>query len=262
MKFEHKKSLGQNFLSDKNLLSALADDAGVKNGMSVLEIGPGLGSLTEQLSARAEKVLCIEADNRLEQPLRERFANKNVQFIFEDFLKVSFEQIEAILGKEYVVVANLPYYITTPILFRFFEEKNGAQKIAVMVQKEVAERMVATPGSKDYGILSVACQHMGKTKILRQVGRKNFNPVPNVDSAFVEVELLRKTDNKPFFAFLRSCFSMRRKTLQNNLKGRCGQQSLLDWLATNNKPVAIRAEALLPKEIFDLFEFVSKTNKK
>lgn len=261
MKFEHKKSLGQNFISDKNLLAALAEDAGVDKDSCVLEIGPGLGSLTEQLSKRAKKVLAIETDSRLIEPLTEKFNNSNVSFIFNDFMKVSFLEIEQHFMQEYAVVANLPYYITTPILFRFFEEKNNATSVCVMVQKEVAERMVASPGSKDYGILSVACQHMGTTKILRNVGRKNFNPVPNVDSAFVKVELNNKEDKKPFFSFLRACFAMRRKTIVNNLKGKYNLECMLKWLQENNKSAAARAEELSYKEIYNFYLYVSKTNK-
>ena len=262
MKFEHKKSLGQNFLSDTNLLSAIANDAGVTKEDNVLEIGPGLGSLTAQLAKRANKVLAVETDQRLVEPLTQKFeAIPNVSFIFKDFMQVEFSEIEEKLGSKYIVVANLPYYITTPILFRFFTEQNGATKVVVMVQKEVAERMAATPGGKDYGLLSVACQHMGKTKILRQVGRKNFNPVPNVDSAFVAVELSNKKPNDEFFDFAKDCFSMRRKTLSNNLKGKVDLQKLFSALKEMGHKETARAEELLPEEIAKL-QFLSKNNKK
>lgn len=259
MKFEHKKSLGQNFLSNKNLLVALAADAQILPTDNVLEIGPGLGSLTEQLAKNANKVLSVETDLRLKEPLTEKFASTpSVQFLFRDFMKTSFEEIEQILGNDYIVVANLPYYITTPILFRFFEEQNGAKKIAVMVQKEVALRMTASPSCKDYGILSVACQHMGQTKILRQVARQNFNPVPNVDSAFVLVELQNKQNAKEFFNFSRLCFAMRRKTLVNNLKSKYEQQKVVDALIKLGFGAATRAEALAPNQLEQLFELLSK----
>ena len=261
MKFAHKKSLGQNFLTNKNLISALVSDAKVTKDINVLEIGAGMGSLTSQLAISAKQVLAIETDLRLKPILEEKFVNSNVSFIFDDFLNVDFSTIENILGKNYIVVANLPYYITTPILYKFFEECNGATRIVVMVQKEVALRMVSNPGGKDYGVLSVACQHMGETKILRNVSRQNFNPIPNVDSAFVEVNLKNKDDVNPFFHFVRQCFAMRRKTLVNNLKNKYDCSIINKWLINKKIALDIRAETLSPLMLYDLFVYISNFYK-
>lgn len=262
MKFEHKKSLGQNFIHNKSLLEALANDAEILSTDNVLEIGPGLGTLTEQIAKRANKVLAIEADMRLKEPLETKFKGQNVQFMFDDFMNVSFDEIEKILGKNYIVVANLPYYITTPILFRFFCEKNGAQKIAVMVQKEVAERICAKSGSKDYGILSVSCAHFGNPKILRNVERRNFDPVPNVDSAFVLIPLTKNAQNNNYLDFVKICFAMRRKTLVNNLKGKFEQQDILNAISACRKLPSARAEEFLPEELEKMYAQLSKSNKK
>ncbi|MBO7508391.1 MAG: ribosomal RNA small subunit methyltransferase A [Clostridia bacterium] len=262
MKFEHKKSLGQNFITNTNLLAALAEDASIMPTENVLEIGPGLGTLTNEISKRANKVLAIEADNRLVDILEDKFKNTNVEFIFDDFMKVSFDDIKKKLGDNYIVVANLPYYITTPILFRFFCEKNNAQKIAVMVQKEVAERICANPGSKDYGILSVSCAHFGNPKILRNVARQNFDPVPNVDSAFVLIPIDNKKQNNEYLEFVRNCFAMRRKTLVNNLKGKYDSGDVAAVIESCGKSSTARAEEFTPKEIEHIFEKLSKCNKK
>lgn len=262
MKFEHKKSLGQNFLKDQNLLLALTADAGVLPTDNVLEIGAGLGALTEQLSAKANKVLSIETDKRLQDILQQKFAGSNVEMLFNDFMQVDFSEIEKKLGNNYIVVANLPYYITTPILFRFFTEINGAKKIAVMVQKEVAERICAKVGTKDYGILSVACSYFGQPKITRIVSRKNFDPVPNVDSAFVVIPLDCAKQNNEFLNFVRICFSMRRKTLVNNLKDSYNKEDIISALKLANKAETTRAEELSVNELEQIYDQLSKINKK
>ena len=260
MKFEHKKSLGQNFLKDPNLLSALADDAQILSTDNVLEIGPGLGALTSQISKRAKKVLAIETDNRLKEHLEEKFGGTNVQLLFNDFMQVDFKEIEKILGKEYIVVANLPYYITTPILFRFFCEANGAKKIAIMVQKEVAERICAKPNTKDYGILSVACNYFGKPKIARIVSKKNFDPVPKVDSAFVVLSI-EKEQNNDFLQFVRQCFAMRRKTLFNNLKDKYNKEQIVDAIKRVGKTETARAEEFGCSELEQVFDILTKSDK-
>ena len=261
MKFEHKKSLGQNFLKDPNLLEALAADAQILPTDNVLEIGPGLGALTEKLSKHANKVLAIETDERLKEVLETKFDGTNVTLLFRDFMEVNFEEIEQVLGREYIVVANLPYYITTPILFRFFSEPNGAKKIAIMVQKEVGERMCAKPNSKDYGILSVACSYFGSPKIARIVGKGNFDPVPKVDSAFVVLSIEKEQNNK-FLQFVRECFSMRRKTLVNNLKDKYSKEDILAAIENVSKKETSRAEEFSEKELESIFEFLAKNNKK
>lgn len=216
--FETKKKFGQNFLTDKNLLSAICLDAKLKKEDEVLEIGSGMGALTEFLSAYSKKVISFEIDKDLENIL---LAKKlpNVEFVFEDVMQKDLREIEKIFEKDYKLVANLPYYITSPILFKFLGSKK-LKSITVMVQKEVAERMVAKEGSKDYGVLSVSVAVYGEATITRIVSRNMFTPAPNVDSAVVRIDIknnyqIDKYDE--FFEFVKAIFSMRRKTIANNL---------------------------------------------
>lgn len=215
---EFKKKFGQNFISDKNLLSAIVDDAGVKGG-DVLEIGAGAGTLTSAISERAERVVSYEIDKDLMGHL-EGLALKNVKFVFEDVMKVSLEELERDFEGGYKLIANLPYYITTPIIFKFLNESKKIESLTIMVQKEVAERIVAKCGG-DYGVLSVMINFFGNATITRIVKRNMFYPVPKVDSAIVHIEIDREkfkdVDGEKFYALVGGCFSMRRKTIKNNL---------------------------------------------
>lgn len=215
---EFKKKFGQNFISDKNLLSAIVDDAGVKGG-DVLEIGAGAGTLTSAISERAERVVSYEIDRDLIAHL-EGLGLKNVKFVFEDVMKVSLEEIEKDFKGGYKLIANLPYYITTPIIFKFLNGSKKIESLTIMVQKEVAERIVAKSGG-DYGVLSVMINFFGDATITRIVKRNMFYPVPKVDSAIVHIEIDREkfkdVDGEKFYALVGGCFSMRRKTLKNNL---------------------------------------------
>lgn len=211
--FNFKKKYGQNFLTDKNLLNAIVRDADIKKDDFVVEIGAGAGALTEVLSQNAREVLAFEIDEELRETLLS-LQLKNVNFRFEDFMKVDLSE----LNKPFKVVANLPYYITTPIIFKLLEETEKLLSLTIMVQKEVAERMVAKP-SGDYGLLSVMLAFYGEAKITRIVKRNMFQPEPNVDSAVVTLEIQKKfdVDKKMFYNFVKTAFSMRRKTLLNNL---------------------------------------------
>lgn len=211
--FNFKKKYGQNFLTDKNLLNAIVRDAGIKKDDFVVEIGAGAGALTEVLSQNAREVLAFEIDEELRETLLS-LQLKNVNFRFEDFMKVDLSE----LNEPFKVVANLPYYITTPIIFKLLEETEKLLSLTIMVQKEVAERMVAKP-SGDYGLLSVMLAFYGEAKITRIVKRNMFHPEPNVDSAVVTLEIQKKfdVDKKKFYNFVKTAFSMRRKTLLNNL---------------------------------------------
>lgn len=218
MEFQTKKKFGQNFLTDKNLLSAIVSDGEISSKDEVLEIGPGMGALTEAISSKAKKVVSFEIDKDLKPYLLAKEL-KNVDFYFEDVMDKSLDEIEKLFVGDYKIVANLPYYITSPILFKFLGSKK-LKSITVMVQKEVAERMIATEGSKDYGVLSVSIASYGMAKITRFVGREMFNPKPNVDSAVVRIDIKKQfdiDDYKKFFDFVKTMFSMRRKTLSNNL---------------------------------------------
>lgn len=215
---EFKKKFGQNFISDKNLLSAIVDDAKVGGG-DVLEIGAGAGTLTSAISERAERVVSYEIDRDLMEHL-ENLGLKNVKFVFEDVMKISLEEIEKDFKGGYKLIANLPYYITTPIIFKFLNCSRKIESLTIMVQKEVAERIIAKSGG-DYGVLSVMINFFGNATITRIVKKNMFYPVPKVDSAIVHIEIDREKfkdiDGEKFYALVGGCFAMRRKTLKNNL---------------------------------------------
>lgn len=216
-----KKKFGQNFITDKNLLSAIVDDAEIDKSDEVLEIGAGAGTLTKEISNRAKKVISYEIDKDLESYLLGLKLN-NVNFIFKDIMKENLLEIENYFEDGYKIIANLPYYITTPIIFKFLKNSKKLKSLTIMVQKEVAERIVATKGEKDYGILTIMINFYGNAKITRNVNRKMFYPEPNVDSAVVRIDIDREKykniDDDKFYSFVQSCFSMRRKTLKNNLE--------------------------------------------
>lgn len=214
-----KKKFGQNFISDKNLLEAIANDAEVDNSVCVLEIGAGWGSLTEILDKKAKKVKSFEIDKDLEEHLIS-LNLKNTTFIFNDIMKVNMEDIENNL-ENYKMVANLPYYITTPIIFKFLKESKNMLSMTIMVQKEVGNRICAKCGNKDYGVLSIMVEFYGKAKINRIVGKDNFYPKPKVDSCIVTIKIEKdkfsNIDGQKFYEFIQNSFFMRRKTLKNNL---------------------------------------------
>lgn len=255
--FNFKKKFGQNFISDKNLLNAIASDAGVEKKDEVLEIGPGAGSLTQVLSERAKKVVAYEIDKDLEERLT-GLNLENVQFIFEDFMKAEMGRVEKYFSQKYKVVANLPYYITTPIIFKFLEEANKLDSLTIMVQKEVAERVCAKVGGKDYGILTVMINFYGDARITRIINRQMFYPVPNVDSALLNIKLCDKfpsVNKMEFLKFIKACFSMRRKTLLNNLSSMYGKEKLKAIL--DEDTLRRRAETFSLEEFVTLFEKLS-----
>ena len=217
-----KKKFGQNFIFDKNLLGAIVRDAEVGHDDEVLEIGAGAGTLTQIISQNAKKVVSFEIDGDLREKLL-GLNLSNVQFVFGDIMKCETSDVDKMFDGDYKLIANLPYYITTPIIFKFLCESEKIDTLCIMVQKEVAERMVAKKGGKDYGVLSIMIDFYGQASITRIVDRKNFYPVPNVDSAVVTIKIDREKhkeiDAQGFFRFIQTCFSMRRKTLKNNLSG-------------------------------------------
>lgn len=220
--FVFKKSLGQNFLTDAQLLDAIARDAGVEKTDTVVEIGAGAGTLTRALAARAARVVAFDVDEALVPVLRESLAGvENAEVVFRDVLKCSDEELVAIIGGKFKVVANIPYYITTPLVMRFAESALPVDSVTVTVQKEVAERLVAGAGTPEYGAISAAVALRGNARITREVPRRMFRPVPNVDSAVVRIDFVRDkfgdTDVGAVSELVRQCFRMRRKTLYNNL---------------------------------------------
>lgn len=221
--FNFKKKFGQNFLSDKNLLDAIVKDACITKESQVLEIGAGAGALTQQLAESAQKVVSVEIDEELSPYLKAIEVNHpNVEIIFGDFMRIDKNILEKHFDKKYDVVANLPYYITTPIIFRLLEENYNINSLTLMVQKEVAERFVATEKDSDYGAVSVILQSQADLKITRIVERTLFYPQPNVDSAVINIKLNPQKYNIPhreiFAKIVKSAFTWRRKTLNNCLQ--------------------------------------------
>ena len=219
--FAFKKRYGQNFLTDHNLLRAIVADAGVGEDTVALEIGAGAGALTRALSERAKKVVSYEIDKTLQPVLAETLAGcENTEVVFRDFAKENLPALERELGR-YSVVANLPYYITTPILMRFVEESARCQSLTIMVQEEVARRFCATAGSSDYGAVTAAIARRGTCRILRTVSRNLFTPRPGVDSAVVKIDFTQGgfavKSAAAYRETVRCAFLNRRKTLENNL---------------------------------------------
>lgn len=249
--FQFKKFFGQNFIFDDNLLSKIVVDAGVTDSDNVLEIGAGAGTLTEKLAKKAKKVIAYEIDKTLTEHLS-ALASKyeNLKIIIKDALKTPVEEIELDFKDEsYVIVANLPYYITSPLIFKFIEETKKASSITVMVQKEVAQRFTASPNSKEYGIATIMLNYYADVKYLRTVTKKVFRPIPKVDSALIQIfpnSKKEKAEDEVFFKKLvQSAFSMRRKTLLNNLKSlNIDKEKLIGLLEKINKPISVRAEEL------------------
>jgi len=220
--FKFNKGLGQNFISDTNLLSAIVCDAEVNENDLVLEIGAGAGTLTNEIAKKAKKVIAFEVDDKLIPFLKENLP-QNVELLHKDILKASYDEIlQLTQNKTFKVVANLPYYITTPIIFYFLESNLSVQSITIMVQKEVANRMVATKKTADYGALSLAIKARCESKITRAVSRKMFMPPPNVDSAVVHMQVMREYDPK-LSKIIKYLFLMRRKTAINNLMSGTGK---------------------------------------
>lgn len=224
--FSFKKSLGQNFLIDTNILKRIVEHAELTPSSGAIEIGPGIGALTEQLARQSKKVVAFEIDQRLLPILRDTLSPyPNVKVLNEDILKAD---IKSVINEEFsemadlMVVANLPYYVTTPIIMKLLEEKIPIRGIVVMLQKEVADRISAKPGTKDYGSLSIAVQYYTKAETVMIVPKTVFVPQPNVDSAVIRLTVRKEPivqvkDEDFFFQITRASFAQRRKTLLNNL---------------------------------------------
>jgi 16S rRNA (adenine1518-N6/adenine1519-N6)-dimethyltransferase len=221
-----KKSLGQNFLMDDNILRNIVEAASLNKSTAVIEVGPGIGALTRHLADVSKKVLALEIDQRLIPILNDTLSDyDNVEVIHQDVLKADLgtlirEKFDE--NEEIMVVANLPYYITTPILMKFLTENVLVKGLVVMIQKEVAERLDASPGEKSYGSLSIAVQYKAKPSLVMTVPKTVFVPQPNVDSAVLRLDVLEhppvQVENEPFFyELVRAAFGQRRKTLLNNL---------------------------------------------
>lgn len=227
-----KKGFGQNFITDANIVRNIAIHSQVTEESAAIEIGPGIGALTQQLAMRAKKVVAYEIDTQLIPVLQDTLQEyPNVQVVNQDFLEVDFAQLVADLKqdcKEVVVAANLPYYITTPILFRIFESKSAVDRILVMMQKEVADRFGAKVNTKEYNALTIMTQYLWDVRIVMKVSRNVFEPKPNVDSAVVEFKRKETVtpvyDQEVFFRLVKACFEQRRKTILNNYQAHCSSK--------------------------------------
>lgn len=226
--FPIKKRLGQNFLINPRILDRITEAAEIGPGELVVEIGPGLGALTQSLAEKKASVLAVEIDQGILPILKQHMQDyPNVKIVNADILKVDLDKLVAEhfeVDRPYKVVANLPYYITTPIIMYLLEQKFRLASIVIMVQKEVAERMTANPGKKDYGALSVAVQYYTEASLVTKVPPSSFYPAPEVDSAVVKLKLREKPpvdarDEKLFFQVVKAAFAQRRKTLLNALHG-------------------------------------------
>ncbi|MDE6189018.1 MAG: 16S rRNA (adenine(1518)-N(6)/adenine(1519)-N(6))-dimethyltransferase RsmA [Clostridia bacterium] len=226
--FRFNKQFGQNFITDVNLLKAMVKDGGVESDDVVVEIGAGAGTLTRELAAVAAKTYSFEIDRNLAPILGQTLQglDEKVEVIFKDIQKVDDKELDEILGgKKYKVVANLPYYITTPIIMRFLERENKPESITVMIQKEVGKRLTSTATDGDYGVITLSIALEGKARIMREVPRYMFTPQPNVDSCIVRIDLddtYADVDKKRVKKVIRAAFAMRRKTLVNNLMSKLG----------------------------------------
>ena len=258
------KKFGQNFISDKNLLAAIVKDANISEFDEVLEIGAGAGALTEELAKAAKKVVSYEIDKTLTEHLKEiEEKYENLTIKIQDALKTKIEELEKDFDGEYCLVANLPYYITSPLIFKFLEETEKCKSITVMVQKEVGERFCAKAGSKNYGIPSVMIDFYCTCKIMRNVSRKMFFPEPNVDSCVIRLDRKEIKQNKDFDSFFKkivnSAFSMRRKTLANNLTKSLSinREKCLNAILKIGKSESVRAEELTLNDFLNLAKELS-----
>ncbi len=220
--FRFNKALGQNFITDSNLLDAIVADSGINGDDTVVEIGTGAGTLTRAIAKVAKKVYSFEVDKNLQPVLALSLQGvDNAEVVFRDVLKMKDDELRSIVGDKFKVVANLPYYITTPLAMRFIESTLDVKSVTIMVQKEVALRFVAKPNTADYSAITLAIEMAGNAQITRNVSRNMFFPSPNVDSAVVRIDIDRTKldgENAPLLhKLVRSSFAMRRKTLANNL---------------------------------------------
>ncbi len=265
--FTFKKSLGQNFLTDENLLDSIAEAAGIGKSDTVVEIGCGAGTLTRALSKLAGRVYAYEIDRDLRPVLAETLAGcENTEVIFRDFSKENLGELYREIG-EYTVVANLPYYVTTPIVTRLLEEGAGVRGVCVMVQQEVAERFAAKEDTPEYGAITAAIALRGTAKIVKKVGRNMFYPAPNVESAVVKIDFTENAlpvkDKDMYRKTVRCAFLNRRKTLENNLMKSfsLSRETAAEILNRAGVEEKARGETLSPKRLAALSDILCEYAK-
>lgn len=262
--FRFNHNLGQNFITDKNLLDKIVELSGVDENDVVVEIGTGAGTLTRAIAEKAKKVYSFEVDRALKPVLDETLSGlDNVEVIFKDVLKMKDKELLEIVGEKFKVVANIPYYITTALVMRFLEEGVHPSVITVMVQKEVADRFVAKPATEDYGAITMAISLYGDAKIVGQVDKSMFYPVPKVDSSIVRIDVYDKyagVNKKNVNKAIKCAFMMRRKTLLNNLTAVYPVQKdeAAKILESLNIDLKARGETLTLDQIIEISDLLSK----
>lgn len=252
--FSFSKGLGQNFLINPTVCPRMAEMGNAKPGWGIIEIGAGVGVLTAELARRADKVVCIEIDSRLLPVLDETLAEfDNIKIVNEDVLKVDLHKLieQEFAGMPVAVCANLPYYITSPIIMNLLEAHLPITSLTVMVQKEAAARLCAEPGSREVGAVSIAVRYYSEPKILFQVSRGSFLPAPDVDSTVIRLDVrdhppVEVGSEEQFFKVVRAAFSQRRKTLPNTLSAGLGipKAQAIEMLEKAGIPTNLRAEQL------------------
>lgn len=266
--FTFSKALGQNFIINPGVCPRIAEEGGAEEGVGVLEVGAGIGVLTAELAKRASKVVCVELDTRLLPVLDETLGEfDNVKIINGDILKVDLHRIlEDEFGNMPVVVcANLPYYITSPVIMRLLESKLKIESVTVMVQKEAAVRLCADVGSRDSGAVTVAVNYYAEAQKLFDVSRGSFMPSPNVDSAVIRLDILKNppievSDEKFFFSMVKAAFSQRRKTASNGISAGTGipKPTVIEAIEAAGLSPTVRAEALTMEQLGVLCEELKK----
>lgn len=257
--FTFSKSLGQNFLINPSVCPKMAEQSGAKKGVGVIEVGPGIGVLTCQLAERADRVVAIELDKRLLPVLDETLAEyDNIKIINDDILKIDLKKLieTEFSGMEVVLCANLPYYITSPVIMKLLEDRLPINALTVMVQKEAAQRICAEVGSRQSGAVTVAVNYYAKPQILFGVSAGSFMPAPKVDSAVIRLDILKEPcvqveDEELFFKVVKAAFSQRRKTLPNSLSAglQISKLTVTNALNRANVPVNYRAEQLAMEQL-------------
>lgn len=265
--FKFNKRFGQNFIESEILLEKIVELSGVTEKDKVVEIGVGGGTLTRALSEKAEFVYGFEIDKNLQPVLQKSLSGvENVEIIFKDFMKENLSELEKEIGEEYIVVANLPYYITSPIVMRFIEEAKFCRRIVVMVQREVAFRFCARPATADYGAITAAIGLWGDAAIILDVDRTNFYPQPNVDSAVVRIDKFYEDrgviDKKAYRDIVRIAFSSRRKTLVNNMMNylKISREKAENILKESGIDISVRGETLSVGDFTRLANACKKEN--
>lgn len=266
--FTFSKALGQNFIINPGVCPRIAEEGGAGEGIGVLEVGAGIGVLTAELAKRASKVVCVELDTRLLPVLDETLGEfDNVKIINGDILKVDLHRIlEDEFGNMPVVVcANLPYYITSPVIMRLLESRLKIDSVTVMVQKEAAVRLCADVGSRDSGAVTVAVNYYAEAQKLFDVSRGSFMPSPNVDSAVIRLDILKNplievSDEKFFFSMVKAAFSQRRKTASNGISAGMGisKPTVIEAIEAADLSPTVRAEALTMEQLGRLCEELKK----